>query len=166
MFYPNICTQLALKNIAWWLKHVEHHLPEGFSPHQIQFNIIEIIINNSIFIFDDTYLLQREGTATGTNTTTNYTDLYFFHHKINVLLIKYREELCIFRHYVDNGVLTWNNSNACDDHDWDNTPIWQSFPKDLKFQGLTFIHTNLLRSAIIMDAATTLSQGQSYLQRR
>ena len=158
-FYPNIRTKPAIKIIAWWLKRVGHLLPDDFPPHQMLLDIIELIMNNNIFSFDDTHWLQKKGTAMGTNPATTYAELYFDYHEITVLMVKYSSELGICKRYVDDGILTWDNPTACNNHDWDSDPRWQGFLKDLAFEGLTFTHTNPSRTADIMDVMITLSFG-------
>lgn len=84
--YTNISTPHALKYISWFLR-----TSPMYKNIQIEAVIaaLEIIMNDNIFKFGDTYWKQESGTAMGTSPGCNYATIYFGIYKMTTVICNF-----------------------------------------------------------------------------
>ena len=92
--YTNIDTTHGLQVIEAWLALHAHELPVGF-PTPMVLKALKLVMFNNVFQFDDTYWLQKTGTAMGTNLACVYATIYF----------SYLEETKLLRVYAHQQVV-------------------------------------------------------------
>ena len=95
-------------------------------------------MSENIFKFDDTYWLQKNGAAMGTNSTPPYAELYFRYHEMTYLYPLYRKLLKIYGRFIDDGFVAWYDINASPPSSWKTNFKFLNFIEDLKFDALTF----------------------------
>ena len=91
--YTNIDTQHAIKVISDWLDTLT--LPEGFPLAAVK-TAMELVMNNNIFIWGDSYFLQLLGTAMGTSAACMWATIYFAVHEMNDVIPKFDNKLLLF----------------------------------------------------------------------
>ena len=78
--YTNINTDHALLTLQAWLTLHQQELPPNF-PTTMVMEATELIMRNNIFQFDDTFWLQRTGTAMGSSLAVTYATIYYAYHE-------------------------------------------------------------------------------------
>ena len=81
--YTNINTNKALREIARYLNTQQHLFPDV--PVSALMEALDIIMNNNIFSFGDTYWHQISGTAMGTPPAPPYATLFYSIHEAILL---------------------------------------------------------------------------------
>jgi hypothetical protein len=104
--YTNIDTTTgidALSKLLW--THKESTDPSF--PTEFFLTTMEIIMNNNIFMFGDTYWIQLKGTAMGTPAAPLYSILTFGHHENENILNEFQHNILFYKRYIDNIFGIW-----------------------------------------------------------
>jgi len=125
--------------------------------HAVPDHIIEaldLIMNNNIFQFSDTFWKQLSGTAMGTPPACMWATLFFDRHKQN-LCTTYNRWLLDWACYIDDGIGIWN---------WDGSPeciqAFTDFKRELQQFHLTWEVSNPQASVNYLDITLTIKNGQ------
>jgi hypothetical protein len=78
--YTNIDTPHAMDTFQQWFTTFPDEIPHDF-PKDLFLLVLELVMKNSIFQFDDTFWLQLHGTTMGTSTACMYGTLYYAYHE-------------------------------------------------------------------------------------
>ena len=105
--YTNIDTDKAIAAIGQWIDRYANELPENFPPKALFLQVLEVIMNNSIFTFGDTYWRQQSGTAMGTSCTCMYAMLLYGLHERLTLLPATKAVVPLLCHFIDDMVGVW-----------------------------------------------------------
>jgi hypothetical protein len=92
--YTNIDTKHALRMMR---TQVPAHILQG----------LQIVMENNVFKFGDTFWLQKDGTAMGTPLACMWATIYFSIHEAK-LLEEFKEFLIFLKRYIDDGFGIWN----------------------------------------------------------
>ena len=92
---------------------------------------IETVMKNNIFMFGDTYWLQKTGTAMGTPAAPDYATLYFAIWEIEIIQ-KYPELNQLYSRYIDDGFGIWTQLKA----EEEDEQRWASFKADINSYGI------------------------------
>ena len=122
--YTNINTDHALFSIKQYLRNNTFVFRD--LPIPAIMDALNIIMRNTIFQFGDTWWVQKSGTAMGAPPAPPYTTIYYGIHE-QELLNKYRNELFIYKRFIDDIFGIWIPST---------TKRWQSFCSDLTYGNL------------------------------
>jgi hypothetical protein len=117
--YTNIDATTGISSFKQFLICNRDRISANF-PCNLFLEILEIVMNNNIFSFANTYWLQLTGTAMGTPAACSYATITFGHFENTVLLPTFKNNLLFYRHYIDdifgvwlpprtNKSVTWNN---------------------------------------------------------
>ena len=68
---------------------------------------LEIVMNNNIFKFGDTYWRQVSGTAMGTSPGCDYATIYFGIYKMMSILWSFHSCLLYYKRYIDDVIGVW-----------------------------------------------------------
>jgi hypothetical protein len=83
--YTDITTEKAIKTFETLFNSPQIDIPPDF-PRTLFLQILEIIMNNNILVFHDTYWLQKHGNAMGTPEACLYATIaYGIHEKLRIL---------------------------------------------------------------------------------
>jgi hypothetical protein len=93
--YTNIDTLHAMDTFRQWFASYPEEIPSDFPP-DLFLLVLEIVMKNKIFQFDDTFWLQLHGTAMGTSTACMYATLYYAYHERLTLLSTFSTKLLYF----------------------------------------------------------------------
>jgi len=122
--YTNIDTQQAINSMQDFIQVNLDKIPSNF-PTTLFLNILEIVMNNNIFSFGDTFWLQLTCTAMGMPAACSYATITFGQHENIHLLPKYRSHLLYYKHYIDDIFGVWLPSET------DNCDTWDQIKNDL-----------------------------------
>jgi len=125
--------------------------------HAIPDHVIEaldLIMNNNIFQFSDTFWKQLSGTAMGTPPACMWATLFFDCHEQS-LCTTYNHWLLDWAHYINDSISIW---------DWDGSPkciqAFTDFKNDLQKFHLTWEVSNPQTTVNYLDITLTIKNGQ------
>ena len=109
--YTNINTVVVLELLTIYLQKY------GFFPvpHSLNMEALELVINNNVFIFGDTFWIQLLRTEMGTPPALDWATLFFAIKKEKLLSLFL--QLAFYKQYIDDILATWvtldlhNNAN-------------------------------------------------------
>lgn len=109
-------------------------------------------MNNCIFMFGDTYWIQREGTAMGTPCACIYAILFFAYFERTILLRKYRLNLLFYKRQIDDILGIWvDTPGQCNQ--------WENFKSDLNSVcNLDWTTTSLSKKVDSLDLTIQIDQ--------
>jgi hypothetical protein len=114
--YTNIDTATGLQALNNIFSTYENRISPIF-PREFFLTVLELIMNNNIFTFGDSYWIQLQGTAIGTPTAPLYSIITYEFHENNRILNQYSYNLLYYKPYIDDifaiwvdtPLNTWNN---------------------------------------------------------
>ena len=114
--YTNIDTTTGIDAISRLLqKHKALNDPSF--PTEFFLRTMEIIMNNNIFMFGDTYWIQLKGTAMGTPAAPLYSILTFGYHENENVLNKFQHNIIFYKRYIDDIFGIWHDTPG---NNWEN----------------------------------------------
>jgi len=138
--YTHIPTQEALEEIHAVLDHL--------------IEALELIMNNNIFQFSDTFWKQLSGTAMGTPPACMWATLFFDRHEQD-LCTTYADWLIDWARYIDDGIGIWN---------WTGTPecipAFADFKTSLQQFHLSWEINQPSNTVNYLDITLTINNGQ------
>jgi uncharacterized protein (UPF0335 family) len=149
--YTNINTKHALQQVSTYLRLSKHK--GGVNKGTIAMGL-DLIMNNNIFQFGDTYWKQIDGTAMGTPPAPMYATLYFAPHE-EATTKKY-SEILLYKRYIDDVIGIWVPDPANNDLE-----RWNAFQQDMNTYGkIRWEFTERSREAIFLDLKITIQSNQ------
>jgi hypothetical protein len=126
--YTNIDTPTGITAIRDFIETYRNQIPDNF-PLSLFLEVLELVMNNNIFTFSDTYWLQQTGTAISTPVACAYATVTFGQFENSVILHDFKHHLLYYKRYIYDIIGIWlppeNN---------DITP-WISFKEKLNSWG-------------------------------
>ena len=115
--YPSIKKSLGLKAVRYWLTNFPHLLHERFNVDFV-LEALEIVLDNSHFVFNDQCYKCICGTVTGTTVAPTYANLTMGFLEIelyNKVFEKYGEKVynyvkLYWKRFLDDGQIMWQKS--------------------------------------------------------
>jgi len=117
--YTNIDTSLGLQAINDFIQNNIAHLPPEF-PTRLFLEILEIIMNNNVFSFANTFWLQNTGTAMGTPAACAYATISYGHYENTSILPLFQNNLFYYRRYIDDVFGIWLPIGDNPGNTWEN----------------------------------------------
>ena len=105
--YTNIDTDKAIEAIRIWIERYRVELHENFPPAALFLQVLEVIMNNSIFTFGDTYFRQKAGTVMGTSCACMYATLFYGLHERITLLPETADLVPLLCRFIDDIFGVW-----------------------------------------------------------
>ena len=139
--YTNIKTQHGLEVLNLWIKNHASELPLTF-PKALFKNILNVVMSENVFQFDDTFWRQEDDTAMGTSCAVQYAGLYYGYHELHDIIPRFKHNLLYFKRFVDDMLGIWIGT---DDEEW------EAFKTALPFGSLKWETSDLSSSAIFLD---------------
>ena len=122
--YTNIDTQQAILSMHNFIYDNTDNIPSDF-PTALFLQLLEIVMTNNIFSFDNTYWLQLTGTAMGTPAACSYATITYGQHENARIFPRFGQRLLYYKRYIDDIFGIWIPSET-DDH-----TIWEQFKTEL-----------------------------------
>jgi hypothetical protein len=104
--YTNIDTPTGITAVRDFIESCKNQIPENF-PINLFLEVLELVMNNNIFTFSNTYWLQLTGTAMGTPVACAYATVTFGHFENSVILNDYSRFLLYYKRYIDDIIGIW-----------------------------------------------------------
>jgi len=101
--YTNIDTNTGVNAIRDLISTNQNLIPSSF-PTEFFLRVLEIVMDNNIFTFGNTFWLQNTGTAMGTPAAPLYSILSFGHHENITVLLTFPQ---IFFSINDTLTMSW-----------------------------------------------------------
>jgi hypothetical protein len=150
--YTNINTTHGINTIEKWLQLHKSELPENFPPIYILVKVLEEVMTNNVFRFDDTYWHQISGTAMGTSVACAYATIYYSYWEETTLLPNYRKHIYFYRRFIDDIFLVWREKPS-----HSNTQ-WEKFKTDMDaFGDLKWTPEPLTNTVTFLDLSIRLT---------
>jgi hypothetical protein len=148
--YTNIDTDTGLQALRNLFTTYRDIIPMTF-PKDFFLLTLEIIMNNNVFSFGNTFWLQLQGTAMGTPAAPLYSILTYGYHENTQILNTFKTNLIYYKRYIDDIFGIWVDSP-------DNT--WESFKLALdQFGSLHWNLENLTTSTNFLDLQIDIIEG-------
>ena len=173
--YTNIHAGHALPVILEFLR--EHELGKAIvldkdiNLGRLEF-VIDLVMNNNVFQFGDTFWLQLAGTAMGTPPAPDYATLYFAIFELS--LLERLPEIFYYRRYIDDGLGGWEpNPRYSDMEDIARFDLFQSdvnsfgmnhpfFSNDNPLRPLRWTFSERAKNAIFLDLDISIRNQSIY----
>jgi hypothetical protein len=105
--YTNIDPNKGINILTLYLEEFKHELSDTVINTKLIIDMMELIMNNNIFQFRDTFWLQKIGTAMGTPCACIYATIFFAWFERTKILIKYKDNLVIYKRQIDDIFGIW-----------------------------------------------------------
>jgi len=115
--YTNINTNIGVQAIKDFITSNEESLPSDF-PSNLFLQILEIVMKNNVFTFENTTWLQLSGTAMGTPTPCAYATVSFGQHENSTVLPRFSQYLLYYRRLLDDIFGIWLQPSFNQDSKW------------------------------------------------
>jgi hypothetical protein len=153
--YTNIDTDTALEAFSFLFEHYNEEIPSDF-PKALFLSVLEIVMKRNLFQFDDTYWLQKDGTAMGTPTACLHATISYGVHERNRILPTYKDFLLLYKRFIDDVFGIWiPHDNGLDDL------AWSEFKNTMNEWGkLRWIVSDRTTSVDFLDLNLTINNGR------
>jgi hypothetical protein len=94
--YTNIDTTLGLDTMKELLSANSTNISPTFPTH-LFVQVMEVVMRNNIFAYQDTYWLQTSGTAMGTPVACAYATVTYGHYENSTILPNFKTNLLYYR---------------------------------------------------------------------
>ena len=146
--YTNINTKHGVLTFKKWIEQHSNELPPDF-PTALFLKLLELVMSENIFQFDDTFYRQEDGTAMGTSCAVQYAGNYYGYHERHELIPRFTRQLKFFKRFVDDMFGIWVG----------NTAEWNAFKAALPFGSLRWTTSELSHSAVFLDLTLEIVDG-------
>jgi len=153
--YTNIDTTLGLDTMKEFLSANSTNISPTFPTH-LFLQIMEVVMRNNIFAFQDTYWLQTSGTAMGTPVACAYATVTYGHYENSTILTNFKTNLLYYRRYIDDVFGIWIPLST-----ENNTERWEQFKNQLNSWGnLKWVIEDPTLSTNFLDLTLTISESK------
>jgi len=147
--YTNINSIHGPSIIEKWIEEYPHNIPQNF-PSTFLLKALQIVMNNNVFQFDDTYWLQICGTSMGTSCACSYATLYWAYFERKLILPKWSHSLIFLRRFIDDKIGIWTGSEE----------EFNDFLHDLNsYSQLKWTSSGLTSSVNFLDITITIEKN-------
>ena len=153
--YTNIDCDTALEAFNFLLDTYAAEIPPDF-PRTLFMTVLGIIMKHNLFQFDDTFWLQKDGTAMGTPTACLYATIAYGIHERHKLLPKFSNMLLLYKRFIDDVLGIWKPST-----DGLDSQTWEEFKTSMNEWGkLRWVISERSTSANFLDLTLTITNGK------
>jgi hypothetical protein len=150
--YTNIRTGPALSHISSLLRNEAGHSFHHYDAEAL-IEALNIVFNNNILQFGDTFWRQISGTGMGIAPAPPWATIYYAIHE-NRVLPRWRLNVIFYRRFIDDIIGIWR----CDVCPERNNTLWTSFQSDMQqWHGLEWEFSPLSPSCNYMDLTLTIT---------
>lgn len=151
--YTNIPTDFALRVIRRYLTENQHRFPD--LPVKAVVAGLTIIMKYNYFRFGDTIWKQLQGTAMGTPPAPPYATIFYGILEEKLLANRrFQANIVLYLRFIDDVIGIWHVADPLT-----NPHTWEAFKAKMNHRqfGLTWEHTNLVRTVDFMDLTISLT---------
>jgi hypothetical protein len=145
--YTNIDTTTGIQAMQHLFELYHENIPISF-PRDFFLTTLEIVMENNIFSFGDTFWLQLQGTAMGTPAAPLYSIITYGVHENTHILTTFNENLVYYKRYIDDIIGIWIDSHY---------NSWENFKKQLNsFGALQWNIEDLTTTTTFLDLTISI----------
>ena len=111
--YTNIDVDHSIEIIRRWFTEFNEDIPSDI-PTNLIISALEIVMNNNIFTFGDTFWRKKLGTAMGTPCACMIASIYFAYHERKTILPKYTTNILFYKRFIDDVFCLWYDKDNND----------------------------------------------------
>jgi hypothetical protein len=153
--YTNINTDTAIEAFTFLLDSYSDEIPSNF-PKVFFLKALTIVMDNNLFLFDDTYWLQTNGTAMGTPAACMYATISYGVHERTKIIPTFKNTLPFYKRFIDDVFGIWIPSSKSDDE-----AEWEEFKTILNSWGkLRWVVSERSLQTDYLDLTLTLKNGR------
>jgi hypothetical protein len=115
--YTNIDTPTGISAVKDFINNNRAYIPNNF-PVDLFLQTLQLVMQNNIFTFANTYWLQLTGTAMGTPVACAYATITFGQFENSVLLSDFKQHLLFYKRYIDDIIGIWIPPSNNDPEPW------------------------------------------------
>ena len=150
--YTNIRTGPALAHISKLLRQEAGRTFHHYDTQALT-EALDLVFNNNILQFGDTYWRQISGTGMGIAPAPPWATIYYAIHE-NRVLPRWSSNVIFYRRFIDDIIGIWA-CNECAEHD---NALWTQFKSEMQqWHGLEWEFSPLSESCNYMDLRLTIS---------
>jgi hypothetical protein len=147
--YTNINTPHGVDTFSKWLTDFKDKIPPDF-PKTLFLKVLEKVMSENVFQFDDLFFRQEDGTAMGTSSAVLYATLYFGYHERTSIIPKFKAMLLYLRRFIDDMFGIWCRM----------TEEFERFKQALPFKNLRWTTSGLQDSVNFLDLNISIENGR------
>ena len=153
--YTNIDMTLGLETLKDFLCTNSTNISPTFPTH-LFLQVMEVVMRNNIFSFQDTYWLQTSGTAMGTPVACAYAMVTYGHYENSTILLNFKANLLYYRRYIDDIFGIWIPLSTKN-----NTERWEQFKNQLNsWVSLKWVIEEPTHNTNFLDLTLTISESK------
>ena len=107
------------------IKNYIHKFSTDIHPSEFIIDLLNLVMENNLFQFGNTWWRQKIGTAMGTPCACIYATLFFAYYEQTYLLRKYKQNLLFYKRMIDDILIIWKPTTK---------ETWENFKLDLNKQ--------------------------------
>jgi hypothetical protein len=115
--YTNIDSVTGIHSINRLITANQDQLPTDF-PKELILNVLQLVMDNNIFQFGESYWLQLSGTAMGTPAAWAYATIFYGEFENSTILTTFAPNLLYYRRYIDDIFGIWLPPKTNKDTTW------------------------------------------------
>ena len=115
--YTNIDSVTGIHSIKRLITANQDQLPTDF-PKELFLNVLQLVMNNNIFQFGESFWLQLSGTAMGTPAACAYATISYGEFENSTILTAFAPNLLYYRRYIDDIFGIWLPPKTNKDTTW------------------------------------------------
>jgi hypothetical protein len=123
--YTNIDPTEGIEVLELYLNKYKDEVKDEVTNIELILSLTNLVMNNNVFQFGDTYWLQKIGTAMGTPCACVYAMIFFAWFERTRIQIKYKNNLIMYKRQIDDIFGIWIDLPN------DNRQRWREFNTDL-----------------------------------
>jgi hypothetical protein len=104
--YTNIDTFTGINSIDELIVTHQNQLPINF-PKELFLRVLQLIMDNNLFSFGDSYWLQLSGTTISTPVACAYATISYGHFENSTILTTFAPNLLYYKEYIDDIFDIW-----------------------------------------------------------
>jgi hypothetical protein len=147
--YTNIELEFRISTVKEWLETTTN-LPTNF-PTKLVMDALDVIMNQDVFQFDDTFWHQDTGTAMGLPCACLYVTLIYALHEFVRVLQLYRKIIAYMKRFINDMLGIWAGEDEQE---------WLRFKAALDGSGkLKWITSERMKEVIFLDLCITINNA-------
>lgn len=147
--YTNILTAHGYEVFEQWFNLNDTELPRR-PPRAMFLAVLLLVMQKNVFQFDDTYWLQKSGTAMGTSCACMFATLYYAWHERQTILVEFQAELLYYRRFIDDICGVWISTEE----------RWNEFQAALSFGNLRWTVSDLCEEVNFLDLTISIDSDR------
>ncbi len=152
--YTNIDTATGIQSVKEFIQCNQDFIPADF-PSSLFLQVLQTVMENNIFSFENTTWLQLSGTAMGTPVACAYATISYGQHENSKILPSFEAQLLYYRRYIDDIFGIWVPP------EFEPENKWKEFKEALNnWSGLEWVIEEPSKTTVFLDLNLRIQQSK------